>query len=74
MVDDFQIDSKTRSDNEPNEIAWLVGVYSLGLYRSIDLKIEYMKIANRTYNFYTQWECNDSVFKNIKKINILLYL
>ena len=50
MVDDFQIDNEVRGDNEPNEIGILLGLHSIDLFKLFDLKAEYLKITNRTYN------------------------
>lgn len=50
LVDDFQIDHKKSSDNEPNEIAILLGFHSLHIFDFFDLKGEYLRIDNRVYN------------------------
>lgn len=50
LVDDFQIDDREKSDQEPNEIAWLIGSYVADLVSGWDLKAEYSRVANRTFN------------------------
>nr|MBN2277806.1 hypothetical protein [candidate division Zixibacteria bacterium] len=50
LVDDLQIDDDEPGDREPPEIAWLAGVHTIDLFNFIDLQIEYVRIANRTYN------------------------
>jgi len=50
LVDDFQVDDKTRGDNEPDEIGLLLGIHSINLFNLFDAKVEYLRIANRTYN------------------------
>ncbi len=55
LIDDFQIDSEVRGDNEPNEIGILLGINSIDLFDLFDLQAEYLKITNRTYNqIYTR--------------------
>ena len=50
LVDDFQIDNKTQSDQEPNEIGYLLGGYLADLMPSIDLTAEYTRVNNWTFN------------------------
>ncbi len=50
LVDDFQIDRKAQGDEEPDEIAFLVGTYLANLLPSFDLKAEYSHVTNRTFN------------------------
>lgn len=52
LVDDFQIDRKTQGDQEPNEIGLMIGAFKAGKVGTIlpDLKVEYVRITNRTYN------------------------
>lgn len=50
MVDDFQIDNETRGDNEPNEIGYQLGVHSIDLFSMFDIRAEYLRITNWTYN------------------------
>jgi len=52
LVDDFQIDRKAQGDQEPNEIGLMVGAFKTGKVGTLlpDLKAEYVRITNRTYN------------------------
>ena len=50
VIDDFQIDSRDQSDQEPNEIAYILGGHWVDLTPSVDLKIEYSRVTNRTFN------------------------
>jgi hypothetical protein len=50
LVDDFQVDNKTSEDNEPNEIAFMLGSYAVDVIRSTDLRVEYSRVTNRTFN------------------------
>lgn len=50
FIDDFQIDSEVRGDNEPNEIGFLIGWHAAELYEHYEIKAEYLAITNRTYN------------------------
>ncbi|SYZ74676.1 exported hypothetical protein [Candidatus Zixiibacteriota bacterium] len=50
LIDDFQIEKKIRSDREPNELGFLIGAQSLNLFNFIDIKGEYLRLNNRTYN------------------------
>jgi len=50
LLDDYQIENNSPDDNEPNEIGYLVGLHSVNLFNFVDVKIEYLRIANRTYN------------------------
>ena len=50
VVDDFQIDKKVQGDQEPNEIGLLIGFYVADVIRQMDIKAEYSKVTNRTYN------------------------
>jgi len=52
IIDDVQIDNKEQSDQEPNEIGLMAGLFRAGRTGSIipDLKIEYVRITNRTYH------------------------
>ena len=58
LVDDFQLEKTGSGDMEPNEVGLLVGMQHrdwLGLGGSL-LGIEYVRIANRTYNSTFEWE------------------
>lgn len=53
LIDDFQIDDEDRGDNEPHETAFIMGVHSVDWWDFFDIKADYLRIANRTYNqFY----------------------
>jgi len=52
LVDDYQIDNSAQSDQEPNEIAFVLGATrsgSVGTWLP-DIEVEYTRIANRTYH------------------------
>lgn len=50
LVDDFQIDNNSQGDREPNEIGILLGTHWVNVFRNIDMKTEYTRVTNRTYN------------------------
>lgn len=50
LVDDFQIDRKSQGDEEPDEIGFFTGFYLADLLPSFDLKAEYSRVANWTFN------------------------
>lgn len=52
IVDDFQIDDQSQSDQEPNELGLMVGLFKAGKIASPfpDLKFEYVRLTNRTYH------------------------
>ncbi|MBD3232666.1 MAG: hypothetical protein GF315_02970 [candidate division Zixibacteria bacterium] len=52
MIDDLQIEDKSKMDDEPAEYAMLFGIYRSGLplLPLFDLSLEYVRITNRTYN------------------------
>jgi hypothetical protein len=52
IIDDFQVDSKSQGDEEPDEIGLMCGLFKAGCPAgfSPDLKLEYVKITNRTYH------------------------
>jgi len=51
LVDDFQIEKKTNSDNEPDQLAFLLGgeAYDLGK-NGTGIRVEYARINNWVYN------------------------
>jgi len=51
LIDDFQVEKKTRGDYEPDEIGFIVGgeFYDVPITRST-IAFEYARINNRTYN------------------------
>lgn len=62
IVDDFQVDNKELADNEPNEIAFMLGSYAVNIIDATDLRIEYTRVTNRTFN--QSHERNRYTFKN----------
>ncbi len=50
LVDDFQIDNKTQGDQEPNEIGYLIGGRLNDALPSFDIKMQWNRVTNRTYN------------------------
>jgi hypothetical protein len=52
IVDDFQIDKRSQGDQEPNEIGLMIGAFRAGKPGTLrpDIKIEYVRITNRTYH------------------------
>ncbi len=52
LIDDLQVDNEVQSDQEPNEIGILLSTFLAGEIGTIrpDVKIEYTRIANRTYH------------------------
>ena len=58
LVDDFQLEKKIPGDLEPNEIGLILGMQTsdwFGLQGSL-LRLEYVRVANRTYNTGIEWE------------------
>ena len=62
FIDDYQIEKETQGDQEPNEYGFILGGYAVNLLPSYDLRIEYIKITNRTYN--QAYERNRYTFEN----------
>ncbi len=62
VVDDLQVDRKTQEDEEPDEIAFLAGAYLANLLLTLDLKAEYTRVANWTFN--QAHERNRYLFRN----------
>lgn len=50
LVDDFQIDRKTQGDEEPDEIGFMMGAYLADVGPSVDVKAEYSRVTNWTFN------------------------
>jgi hypothetical protein len=50
LVDDFQIENELPGDQEPNEIALQIGFYKLNLMAGVDIRAEYERVTNRTFN------------------------
>ncbi len=58
LVDDFQLEKTGPGDLEPNEVGTIIGLRHgdmLGLKGSL-VGLEYVRIANRTYNSPFEWE------------------
>lgn len=54
LIDDFQIDDKSQGDQEPNEYGIMAGIFKTGRIGTFlpDIKVEYVRITNRTYHQY----------------------
>ncbi len=50
LVDDIQVDSDTQGDEEPAEVAFLLGGYVADLVKRLDVKVEYSRVTNWTFN------------------------
>jgi Capsule assembly protein Wzi len=50
LVDDFQLDNKVQSDNEPDEIAIAGSIYQADVSHGCDLIARYERVTNRTFN------------------------
>jgi hypothetical protein len=50
LVDDFQIEKKKQSDQEPDEYGLVAGLYLADWADGWDLKGEYSRVTNRTFN------------------------
>jgi hypothetical protein len=50
LVDDLQVDNKTRGDQEPDQLGILGGGYLAGLLPQTDLQVEYQNVSNWTFN------------------------
>jgi hypothetical protein len=52
IVDDFQVDDRSDGDKEPDEIGIMAGVTRSGRIGTVepDVKLEYVRITNRTYH------------------------
>ncbi len=62
LIDDYQIEKKSQGDQEPNQYGAIIGGYVSDIVESYDLRIEYIKITNRTYN--QAYERNRYTFEN----------
>ncbi|MFZ5516807.1 MAG: capsule assembly Wzi family protein [Candidatus Zhuqueibacterota bacterium] len=58
LIDDFQVEETAPGDLEPNEIGYIVGLLKSGLpgLNGATLGMEYVRVANRTYNSLKDWE------------------
>lgn len=50
IIDDLQIEKKTQSDQEPDEIGFLVGGYVANFIPQTDVRLEYSRVNNWTFN------------------------
>ncbi len=50
LVDDIQLDNKTQGDQEPSQFGLLVGGYLSDIFSQTDIKFEYERITNWTFN------------------------
>ncbi len=50
MIDDMQIESKSQSDQEPDEIGLMAGCYLANFAPQWDLNLEYSRVTNWTFN------------------------
>ncbi len=58
LVDDLQLEKSEQVDLEPNQVGLIFGfrhAHILGLHGS-SIGLEYIRIANRTYNSWQEWE------------------
>ncbi|MDP3024967.1 MAG: capsule assembly Wzi family protein [candidate division Zixibacteria bacterium] len=64
LMDDFQIEKKSSSDREPNEIAYSLGTKAADLFglTGTELNLEYLRINNWIYNQKYPW--NRYLYKN----------
>ena len=50
LVDDYQVDDHAQSDREPNQVGWITGFYAADIVPGLDLKTEYARVPNWTFN------------------------
>ncbi len=50
LIDDYQVENKSLSDREPNELGMMLGAQWVNLFNLFDLTVEYLRINNRVYN------------------------
>lgn len=50
LVDDYQIEKNRQSDQEPNEYGFILGSYIADVLPEWDVKAEYSRVTNWTYN------------------------
>ena len=50
LIDDFQIDKETQSDQEPDQYGVIVGSHLVELAPSFDFRLEYNRVTNWTFN------------------------
>ena len=49
-IDDIQLDKKSRGDQEPDQYAIMLGGYLADLWTNTDLRFEYQRVTNWTFN------------------------
>ncbi len=62
LIDDYQIENNSQGDQEPNQYGFIIGGYSVDFIKSYDVRLEYIKVTNRTYN--QAFERNRYIFEN----------
>jgi hypothetical protein len=50
IIDDFQFDNKSQGDKKPNLWGIVAGLYRADIAPSTDIKLEYSRVTNWTYN------------------------
>lgn len=58
LVDDFQLEKSEQVDLEPNQIGLIFGFRHADIFgwQGSAIGLEYIRIANRTYNSWQEWE------------------
>ncbi|MCU0643710.1 MAG: capsule assembly Wzi family protein, partial [bacterium] len=58
LIDDFQLEKSEQVDLEPNQIGMIFGFRHAGIFgwQGSTIGLEYIRIANRTYNSWQEWE------------------
>jgi len=65
LIDDFQVDRDVKSDLEPNELAFLVGIEGVNVFNAFDGWMEFTQVRNRTYNVPGQRPFEKFLHKNM---------
>ena len=50
LVDDLQVDKRIAGDQEPNQYAFLAGIFYGKIAKELDLRFEYTRVTNWTFN------------------------
>ena len=50
LVDDIQLDNSSRGDKEPDQLGLIAGGYLVDIVRQTDLRVEYQRVSNWTFN------------------------
>ncbi len=50
LLDDIQVDNKTQADQEPDEYAFLTGIYWADILPTVDVRLEYSRVTTWTFN------------------------